>query len=227
MEGRLVQMKVKQTERTVGFGGNCRYEDVFVTLGQEMTRLCVCPTGGLFPTGSHEYEVFRFALAQHQDVPKLVPQVDMVDTASSFSMTYACEFFEAFLLHVEDKETDFYHGSSGMPETGGMMEPVESGIVVLDLFINIYSKRNEFDKGYSYRCSCSWQIRSLLPCVFPAAERELVSEQSPWTLVPFTLSVSLVGARGAGWLRSALTEATSVSLSSLPSTAAVVDSPSR
>ncbi|KAG7220058.1 hypothetical protein INR49_018448 [Caranx melampygus] len=33
--------------------------------------------GGLFPTGSHEYEVFRFALAQHQDIPKLVPQVDM------------------------------------------------------------------------------------------------------------------------------------------------------
>ncbi|XP_068600713.1 glutamate receptor 1-like isoform X2 [Brachionichthys hirsutus] len=45
--------------------------------------------GGLFPTGSHEYEVFRFALAQHQDVPKLVPQVDMVDTGSSFAMTYA------------------------------------------------------------------------------------------------------------------------------------------
>ncbi|CAL8265502.1 unnamed protein product [Merluccius merluccius] len=45
--------------------------------------------GGLFPTGSHEYEVFRFALARHQDVPKLVPQVDMVDTASSFAMTYA------------------------------------------------------------------------------------------------------------------------------------------
>uniref|UniRef100_A0A7N6A969 Glutamate receptor n=1 Tax=Anabas testudineus TaxID=64144 RepID=A0A7N6A969_ANATE len=43
----------------------------------------------LFPTGSHEYEVFRFALAQHQDVPKLVPQVDMVDTGSSFAMTYA------------------------------------------------------------------------------------------------------------------------------------------
>lgn len=54
--------------------------------------LRLCPTGGLFPTGSHEYEVFRFALAQHQDVPKLVPQVDMVDTASSFSMTYACKF---------------------------------------------------------------------------------------------------------------------------------------
>ncbi|XP_031172178.2 glutamate receptor 1-like isoform X2 [Sander lucioperca] len=45
--------------------------------------------GGLFPTGSHEYEVFRFALAQHQEVPKLVPQVDMVDTGSSFAMTYA------------------------------------------------------------------------------------------------------------------------------------------
>lgn len=53
--------------------------------------LCVCQTGGLFPTGSHEYEVFRFALAQHQDIPKLVPQVDMVDTGSSFAMTYACK----------------------------------------------------------------------------------------------------------------------------------------
>uniref|UniRef100_A0AAQ6IM74 Glutamate receptor n=1 Tax=Anabas testudineus TaxID=64144 RepID=A0AAQ6IM74_ANATE len=56
--------------------------------------LCFCffttnNSGGLFPTGSHEYEVFRFALAQHQDVPKLVPQVDMVDTGSSFAMTYA------------------------------------------------------------------------------------------------------------------------------------------
>ncbi|XP_030636891.1 glutamate receptor 1b [Chanos chanos] len=45
--------------------------------------------GGLFPTDSHEYEVFRFALSQHQDVPKLVPQVDMVDIGSSFAMTYA------------------------------------------------------------------------------------------------------------------------------------------
>ncbi|XP_065143106.1 glutamate receptor 1b isoform X2 [Paramisgurnus dabryanus] len=45
--------------------------------------------GGLFPTDSHEYDVFRFALSQHNDVPKLVPQVDMVDTGSSFAMTYA------------------------------------------------------------------------------------------------------------------------------------------
>ncbi|KAJ3589334.1 hypothetical protein NHX12_010179, partial [Muraenolepis orangiensis] len=45
--------------------------------------------GGLFPTGAHEYEVFRFALARHNDLPKLVPQVDMVDTGSSFAMTYA------------------------------------------------------------------------------------------------------------------------------------------
>ncbi|KAF1378049.1 hypothetical protein PFLUV_G00185550 [Perca fluviatilis] len=66
--------------------------------GLEKTEVCravLCcvtawvHTGGLFPTGSHEYEVFRFALAQHQDVPKLVPQVDMVDTGSSFAMTYA------------------------------------------------------------------------------------------------------------------------------------------
>ncbi|XP_033948505.1 glutamate receptor 1a isoform X3 [Pseudochaenichthys georgianus] len=45
--------------------------------------------GGLFPTESHEYEVFRFALSHHQDIPKLVPQVDMVLVGNSFSMTYA------------------------------------------------------------------------------------------------------------------------------------------
>ncbi|ROL51792.1 Glutamate receptor 1 [Anabarilius grahami] len=48
--------------------------------------------GGLFPTESHEYEVFRFALSQHQEIPKLVPQVDMVKMGNSFSMTYACEY---------------------------------------------------------------------------------------------------------------------------------------
>ncbi|XP_061089654.1 glutamate receptor 1a isoform X2 [Conger conger] len=45
--------------------------------------------GGLFPAGSHEYEVFRFALSHHQDIPKLVPQVDMVNITQSFAMTYA------------------------------------------------------------------------------------------------------------------------------------------
>uniref|UniRef100_A0A8C6TCS9 Glutamate receptor, ionotropic, AMPA 1a n=1 Tax=Neogobius melanostomus TaxID=47308 RepID=A0A8C6TCS9_9GOBI len=45
--------------------------------------------GGLFPTESHEYEVFRFALSHHQEIPKLVPQVDMVKMGNSFSMTYA------------------------------------------------------------------------------------------------------------------------------------------
>ncbi|XP_077465015.1 glutamate receptor 1-like isoform X1 [Stigmatopora argus] len=45
--------------------------------------------GGLFPAESHEYEVFRFALSHHQDIPKLVPQVDMVKKGNSFSMTYA------------------------------------------------------------------------------------------------------------------------------------------
>ncbi|XP_070769124.1 glutamate receptor 1a [Enoplosus armatus] len=45
--------------------------------------------GGLFPIESHEYEVFRFALSHHQDIPKLVPQVDMVKMGNSFSMTYA------------------------------------------------------------------------------------------------------------------------------------------
>lgn len=49
-------------------------------------------SGGLFPTESHEYEVFRFALSHHQDIPKLVPQVDMVKVGNSFSMTYACEY---------------------------------------------------------------------------------------------------------------------------------------
>lgn len=50
------------------------------------------PTGGLFPPESHEYEVFRFALSHYQDIPKLVPQVDMVKMGNSFSMTYACEY---------------------------------------------------------------------------------------------------------------------------------------
>ncbi|XP_057677029.1 glutamate receptor 1-like isoform X2 [Corythoichthys intestinalis] len=46
--------------------------------------------GGLFPAGSHEQEVFRFAMAQRNgDVPKLLPQMDAVDTGSSFAMTYA------------------------------------------------------------------------------------------------------------------------------------------
>uniref|UniRef100_A0A3B5L904 Glutamate receptor n=1 Tax=Xiphophorus couchianus TaxID=32473 RepID=A0A3B5L904_9TELE len=48
---------------------------------------------GVFPQISFPFQsdslVFRFALAQHQDVPKLVPQVDMVDIGSSFAMTYA------------------------------------------------------------------------------------------------------------------------------------------
>uniref|UniRef100_A0A8C5CRB9 Glutamate receptor, ionotropic, AMPA 1a n=1 Tax=Gadus morhua TaxID=8049 RepID=A0A8C5CRB9_GADMO len=45
--------------------------------------------GGLFPIESHEYEVFRFALTHHLEVPKLVPQVDVVKMGNSFSMTYA------------------------------------------------------------------------------------------------------------------------------------------
>ncbi|XP_061818989.1 glutamate receptor 1-like isoform X2 [Nerophis lumbriciformis] len=45
--------------------------------------------GALFPPASHEYGVFRFALAGRRDVPRLVPQVDAVETASSFAMTYA------------------------------------------------------------------------------------------------------------------------------------------
>ncbi|XP_061557751.1 glutamate receptor 1-like isoform X1 [Phycodurus eques] len=46
--------------------------------------------GGLFPAGSHEQEVFRFAVTRRAgDVPKLLPQMDAVDAGSSFAMTYA------------------------------------------------------------------------------------------------------------------------------------------
>ena len=62
------------------------------SLPPERLHFCVyLSAGGLFPTDSNEYEVFRCALSQHQEVPKLVPQVDMVDTGSSFAMTYACK----------------------------------------------------------------------------------------------------------------------------------------
>ncbi|XP_056586810.1 glutamate receptor 1b isoform X2 [Triplophysa dalaica] len=74
--------------------GNMRQSFALVFTG--LLGLCSCSSfpsniniGGLFPTDSHEYDVFRFALSQHNDVPKLVPQVDMVDTGSSFAMTYA------------------------------------------------------------------------------------------------------------------------------------------
>uniref|UniRef100_A0A3Q0SVP7 Glutamate receptor n=1 Tax=Amphilophus citrinellus TaxID=61819 RepID=A0A3Q0SVP7_AMPCI len=74
------------------FSSGFSLSGVFVLWDTKELPLCVSvclSTGGLFPTGSHEYEVFRFALAQNQDIPKLVPQVDMVDTGSSFAMTYA------------------------------------------------------------------------------------------------------------------------------------------
>uniref|UniRef100_A0A8B9H943 Glutamate receptor n=1 Tax=Astyanax mexicanus TaxID=7994 RepID=A0A8B9H943_ASTMX len=64
---------------------------------------------GLFPTESHEYEVFRFALSHHQDIPKLVPQVDMVKLGNSFSMTYAfCSQFAKgvyAIIGVYDRKT--------------------------------------------------------------------------------------------------------------------------
>lgn len=64
-----------------------------ITVAYEMSnRFCFVLAGGLFPTDSHEYEVFRFALSQQHELPKLVPQVDMVDVGSSFAMTYACKF---------------------------------------------------------------------------------------------------------------------------------------
>ncbi|KAJ4923703.1 hypothetical protein JOQ06_013982, partial [Pogonophryne albipinna] len=75
---------------------SCPVLPVFPVLLLLLLRLCSGTSfpsnihiGGLFPSASHEYEVFRFALAQQQDIPKLVPQVDMVDTGSSFAMTYA------------------------------------------------------------------------------------------------------------------------------------------
>ncbi|TSQ81045.1 Glutamate receptor 1 [Bagarius yarrelli] len=65
--------------------------------------------GGLFPAESHEYEVFRFALSHHQDIPKLVPQVDMVKIGNSFSMTYAfCSQFAKgvyAIIGVYDRKT--------------------------------------------------------------------------------------------------------------------------
>ncbi|XP_020782981.1 glutamate receptor 1a isoform X1 [Boleophthalmus pectinirostris] len=60
-----------------------------MSLGQGSSFPSNINIGGLFPTESHEYEVFRFALSHHQDIPKLVPQVDMVKMGNSFSMTYA------------------------------------------------------------------------------------------------------------------------------------------
>ncbi|XP_003970544.1 glutamate receptor 1a isoform X1 [Takifugu rubripes] len=60
-----------------------------ICLGSSLSFPSNINIGGLFPTESHEYEVFRFALSHHQDIPKLVPQVDMVKMGNSFSMTYA------------------------------------------------------------------------------------------------------------------------------------------
>lgn len=80
----------------------------FVLWDTEEHPLCVSvclSTGGLFPGDSHEYEVFRFALAQNQDIPKLVPQVDMVDTSSSFAMTYACKFIDRWRSGVGQRVT--------------------------------------------------------------------------------------------------------------------------
>lgn len=86
-DARLYEVGASVCTRVLGWDSKC---GPFLSV---LTSLwCVVPTGGLFPTGSHEYEVFRFALARHQDAPKLVPQVDMVDTGSSFAMTYACKF---------------------------------------------------------------------------------------------------------------------------------------
>uniref|UniRef100_A0A8B9HBV0 Glutamate receptor, ionotropic, AMPA 1a n=1 Tax=Astyanax mexicanus TaxID=7994 RepID=A0A8B9HBV0_ASTMX len=73
------------------------------------TGLYLFLNGGLFPTESHEYEVFRFALSHHQDIPKLVPQVDMVKLGNSFSMTYAfCSQFAKgvyAIIGVYDRKT--------------------------------------------------------------------------------------------------------------------------
>lgn len=129
---------------------------------------CICQTGGLFPTGSHEYEVFRFALAQHQDVPKLVPQVDMVDTGSSFAMTYACksrnkevcvsdlnflnfsfkcQWHKKLIFFITDPHAHMCQGcvpsnGSGMSEFGGVIEPKYS-VTFLDLahiFISVLNQ---------------------------------------------------------------------------------------
>ncbi|XP_066506096.1 glutamate receptor 1a isoform X2 [Hoplias malabaricus] len=65
--------------------------------------------GALFPTESHEYEVFRFALSHHQEIPKLVPLVEMVKMGNSFSMTHAfcSQFAEGVyaIIGVYDRKT--------------------------------------------------------------------------------------------------------------------------
>ncbi|MBN3277979.1 GRIA1 protein, partial [Polyodon spathula] len=65
--------------------------------------------GGLFPSDSHEHAAFRFAMFHHKDVPKLQPQVDMVDINNSFAMTYAfCSQFSKgvyAIIGLYDKKT--------------------------------------------------------------------------------------------------------------------------
>ncbi|RXM97334.1 Glutamate receptor 1, partial [Acipenser ruthenus] len=65
--------------------------------------------GGLFPSDSHEHAAFRFAMFHHKDIPKLQPQVDMVDINNSFAMTYAfCSQFSKgvyAIIGLYDKKT--------------------------------------------------------------------------------------------------------------------------
>uniref|UniRef100_A0A8C9U0V7 Glutamate receptor n=1 Tax=Scleropages formosus TaxID=113540 RepID=A0A8C9U0V7_SCLFO len=89
--------------------GCCAFVRVCVCVCVCVTMGFVPHTGGFFPSGSHEYEVFRFALLQHQDVPKLVPQVDMVNISDSFEMTYAfCSQFSKgvyAIIGLYDRQT--------------------------------------------------------------------------------------------------------------------------
>ncbi|XP_060783670.1 glutamate receptor 1a isoform X2 [Neoarius graeffei] len=104
--------------------------------------------GGLFPTESHEYEVFRFALSQHQDIPKLVPQVDMVKMGSSFSMTYAfCSQFAKgvyAIIGVYDRKTDALVGVIEHYKWTKFvyMYSSDSGLIVLQKVLDTAAERN-------------------------------------------------------------------------------------
>ncbi|KAK1882450.1 Glutamate receptor 1 [Dissostichus eleginoides] len=105
---------------------------------------CGWYAGGLFPSASHEYEVFRFALAQQQDIPKLVPQVDMVDTGSSFAMTYAYFIQQTWDLgKTELRAGGFKRADSSSKWTvarGSVQHTAAGGQTVTNLFVPLNSE---------------------------------------------------------------------------------------
>uniref|UniRef100_A0A673WFQ5 Glutamate receptor n=1 Tax=Salmo trutta TaxID=8032 RepID=A0A673WFQ5_SALTR len=101
--------------------------------------------GGLFPTESHEYEVFRFALSHHQDIPKLVPQVDMVKMGNSFSMTYACKSFlfptvsfpPCSILSSFSSSSSYQFALSPPPLSPPLFLPLSSSPLSTSLFLKV------------------------------------------------------------------------------------------